>query len=548
MRKRKVSGGVTLNAVAGTHVVTLGLDLSEARRAGCLGFAIRREDHTEGERVWLRGLKTFKETDPGAGPGQSVSTRFHPIQAFQWADYGVKPGYDYTYTAFPLTGSPRDLVLGAGVSVRVQTERELGATHSVFFNRGAIASQEYASRFMNLAPDQLTDPRERAAAYKWLSRGLLEALLAFIARATGPEFALRGAIYEFRRAEVLQALKAAAARGVDTQIVYDGIDDAQLPNEQAIAANGIGDLCTPRTRGSIMHNKFFVLLQAGEPVAVWTGSTNLSENGLFGQLNAGHQVEDTTVARAFRDYWDQLRANPAPKDLKLWVGANSPPAPVPAPAGTTTVMSPRAGLAVLDDYARVAGSAGRALFMTFAFGMNKRFREVYQRVDDVLRVALMEQEGTGSGLAEGRIFIDKLRRQRNVLVAVGKNKNATALDNWKRERTDGIGTHVDWVHTKFMLVDPLSADPTVVTGSANFSEASTDTNDENMLVIRGDTRVADIYLGEFMRCFSHHAFREALTFGNPPLNHLHIKPAAWQMDHFDPAEDAFLRRRYFSKP
>jgi phosphatidylserine/phosphatidylglycerophosphate/cardiolipin synthase-like enzyme len=47
----------------------------------------------------------------------------------------------------------------------------------------------------------------------------------------------------------------------------------------------------------------------------------------------------------------------------------------------------------------------------------------------------------------------------------------------------------------------------VISGSANFSEASTTQNDENMLVIRGDTRVADIYLGEFMRLFTHFRFR-----------------------------------------
>jgi phosphatidylserine/phosphatidylglycerophosphate/cardiolipin synthase-like enzyme len=45
-----------------------------------------------------------------------------------------------------------------------------------------------------------------------------------------------------------------------------------------------------------------------------------------------------------------------------------------------------------------------------------------------------------------------------------------------------------------MLVDPLCDDPLIITGSANFSDASTTKNDENMLVIRGDTRVADIYL------------------------------------------------------
>jgi len=38
----------------------------------------------------------------------------------------------------------------------------------------------------------------------------------------------------------------------------------------------------------------------------------------------------------------------------------------------------------------------------------------------------------------------------------------------------------------------------VVTGSANFSAASTNANEENMMVIRNSTRIADIYLGEFM--------------------------------------------------
>jgi hypothetical protein len=33
-----------------------------------------------------------------------------------------------------------------------------------------------------------------------------------------------------------------------------------------------------------------------------------------------------------------------------------------------------------------------------------------------------------------------------------------------------------------------------------------------MLVIRGNKAVADIYLGEFMRLFSHYAFRESLKF------------------------------------
>ena len=51
----------------------------------------------------------------------------------------------------------------------------------------------------------------------------------------------------------------------------------------------------------------------------------------------------------------------------------------------------------------------------------------------------------------------------------------------------------------------------VITGSANFSNASTEDNDENMLIIRGNKRVADIYLGEFMRLFNHFKGRNEMN-------------------------------------
>jgi len=67
---------------------------------------------------------------------------------------------------------------------------------------------------------------------------------------------------------------------------------------------------------------------------------------------------------------------------------------------------------------------------------------------------------------------------------------------------------VFFVHTKFLLIDPLSDDPLVCSGSANFSSGSLLQNDENMLLIRGNTRVADIYLTEFDRIFRHFYFRD----------------------------------------
>ena len=58
-----------------------------------------------------------------------------------------------------------------------------------------------------------------------------------------------------------------------------------------------------------------------------------------------------------------------------------------------------------------------------------------------------------------------------------------------------------------MLVDVLTDDPLIFSGSANFSTNSLLNNDENMLLIRGNQAVADIYLGEFVRLFNHFYFR-----------------------------------------
>jgi phosphatidylserine/phosphatidylglycerophosphate/cardiolipin synthase-like enzyme len=84
------------------------------------------------------------------------------------------------------------------------------------------------------------------------------------------------------------------------------------------------------------------------------------------------------------------------------------------------------------------------------------------------------------------------------------------LDKWFfkeehfRPKNEGF---VFFVHTKFLLIDPLSDDPLVCSGSANFSSGSLLQNDENMMLIRGDTRVADIYMTEFDRIFRHFYFR-----------------------------------------
>ena len=83
------------------------------------------------------------------------------------------------------------------------------------------------------------------------------------------------------------------------------------------------------------------------------------------------------------------------------------------------------------------------------------------------------------------------------------------LYQWAREtstRAMRLNAYVANIHSKFLLVDPLGDDPVVVTSSANFSDTSTNDNDENMVIIRGNQRVADIYFTEFNRLFHHFYF------------------------------------------
>lgn len=549
MRKKETGAGLTVNAIAGTHVVLLGFDLAATQRKGCLGFAIQRDDHTEDECYWMSGTKVFQATDPSLGPGGQTSSRKHPFQTFQWADYSAKPEHDYTYRVVPLYGSPAQLTPGSDVHVRIGTEVEWGNQHAVFFNRGAIASQEYARRFQNQDPDQVG-----TAAYTWLSRGLLEAFVAFVGRANGPAYGLYGAMYEFQWPAALQAIRTAVQNGARVRVVYDAIASASGPlakNEQAIALAQIESICIARTKGKIMHNKFLVLTENEQPIAVWTGSTNLTENGIFGHSNCGHVIEDASIAAQYYDYWNELQTNPDTATEKVWMAQHNPAPPAPWDDATIAVFSPRKGLKVLEWYAQMAASAQRALMMTFAFGMHKDFQQVYEQNDGVLRFALMEKEGNGAGLAQGKKDIRRIRALPNVVVAVGNNIRVNSFDRWLAERRSlSHEANVRYVHTKYMLVDPLSDEPLVVSGSANFSEASTNANNENMLVIRQDTRVADIYLGEFMRLYSHYAFREALGWareqGKAWQPNWLAPNDSWQADYFQPGTQRFLRRRYFA--
>lgn len=550
MRISKTSQNLKVNAIAGTYVVTLGFDLPKAKCTGLLGFSILREDE-DGEARYLEGMKCFEETDPGFPAGAQYPTNEHPIQIFQWADYSAKPGKTYSYTVTALKGSPKKLIPIAACTVKVTTENPEGGDQDVYFNRGTAASQEYIRRFGNVAPDKV----KNNIAFDWLSRGLYEALTDFITSCEPGKHSLRIAAYEFNYEPLLQLIKETIDRGVDIQIVYDGkIDKPGAGNRKLVKQYKLKPYCTERTTytSGIAHNKFIVKLKKDKPEIVWTGGTNFSDGGIFGHSNVAHVVEDAEVAALYLQYWETLKADYEHADLTARVEAITSVPPAKLPKGTSVLFSPRTSLDALRYYADLALTAKDGLFMTFAFGMNKAFKDVYKNSGAGFRLALLEKKTRPYKTAdEAKKLADEqeiqdLRNMPENIFAIGNFIKTNAFDGWVKERLTGLNTNVKYIHNKFMLVDPLSSDPIVICGSANFSDASTTQNDENMLLVRGNKRIADIYFGEFMRLFSHYSFRESLQWRKPTDPPKPLRTDDWWKTSFGNTPNS-AKRKYFAQ-
>ena len=216
-------------------------------------------------------MKAFAATDPGFAAGSHYSTREHPIQSFQWADYSAKPGHRYTFTVTALKGTPQALTPHASTAVEVRTESPETGDHDIYFNRGVAASQEYVRRFGNRAPGEVANRK----AFEWLSRGLNEALESFVRATTPGVHALRIAAYEFNYPEFLAVVRETVDRGVDVQVVYDSRSEKPgKKNDLAVADAGLAAVCKMRraSKSYISHNKFIVKLENGLPTSVWTAA------------------------------------------------------------------------------------------------------------------------------------------------------------------------------------------------------------------------------------------------------------------------------------
>jgi phosphatidylserine/phosphatidylglycerophosphate/cardiolipin synthase-like enzyme len=281
---------------------------------------------------------------------------------------------------------------------------------------------------------------------------------------------------------------------------------------------------------------------------VWTGSTNISDGGIFGHSNVGHVVWDPDIAAKYLSYWQRLADNLTPTELRKPNVTETPlPHGKPPANSITPLFSARDAKdsnVSLQWYADRLAEAREVSCSTFAFTIDEVFQAVFQKQNDVLRYIVKDDP-----LGQGEI----IGQDHDVLFAAGSYLEEGALANFLAERSNPLNQN-RYIHDKFLLVDPLGQDPLVITGTANFSRPSQRVNDENMLVIRGDTRVADIYFGEFMRVFDHHYARYVVKLlqsedkHDPDAGYLKEDTQDWLPSHFSAQSYKAKRRRYFASP
>ncbi|MFJ2279788.1 phospholipase D-like domain-containing protein [Pseudomonas sp. NPDC087803] len=494
-----------VKAYAGTNGVLLAMDLAEPRRKGLLGFAIEKQ---QGDKPWLFLFNSL--TFPGKA---HTFPQYHatpsdkaPLQKFRWADYAVNPGTTMHYRVHLAYGTADAPQLGESLELSITSDDGHPVNQSVIFNRAVAASQAFQRKFpdldaqisanKNLPIEAWPDP-----ARLWLENGLLERLLGFIERAKDAQWALDIAIYEYQLQAIIDAVNAAFERGVQVRVLYHAQPDD--PDTTLNEAN-LARLPAANKRGRVTHNifhdKFMVLSRVDgggqrQPQAVLCGSTNFTANGVYRQANVVHTLDDVTIATRYLQTFEEVWANPADvAATRSWITEHNPMDPTqPLFAG----FSPRSGGGDLHEFVEIIEAAKKDVLFVTAFSLPDAILNALlgKPHDDILRYGLQNTASSITGF----------HADRTAEFAATALLN-TGLEGWLKENMKGQKGNL-LVHTKAVVTDFTTDAPTIISGSHNLSTSASNGNDENYLIIRGDTDLADRYGLELLRFYEHYRFR-----------------------------------------
>ncbi|MBT3315751.1 MAG: phosphatidylserine/phosphatidylglycerophosphate/cardiolipin synthase family protein [Anaerolineae bacterium] len=278
------------------------------------------------------------------------------------------------------------------------------------------------------------------------------------------------ASFEFDLTPVADALIRAHDRGVDVRWVTDdehGIESDEEPGHGQFAMlEDEGIEIKDDARGALMHNKFWIF----DREIVWTGSTNITENGIFKQDNNVIVVHSPALAEIYEREFDEM-----------WNGEFGPRST--STAGEQSVIVDGTEIQayfaaeddVIDTYIIpvLEGAQSSIHFMAFSFthdGMEDAITERYENGVEVM--GIFEKTGSSTVYSElGDMFCSGMQVRR-----------------------DGNGS---FLHHKVVVVD----ERIVITGSLNFSDNATESNDENILIV-DNAEIAALYIQEVNKVWS----------------------------------------------
>jgi len=278
------------------------------------------------------------------------------------------------------------------------------------------------------------------------------------------------ASFEFDLTPVAEALIAAHNRGVDVRWVTDneyGLDaDTEPGNGQFAMLQNAGIEVRADNRTALMHNKFWIF----DGAVLWTGSTNITKNGIFVQDNNAIAFQSPELAtiyeREFQEMWDGKFGPKSPSQLAdQSVVINGTPIQV-----IFTSEDPALETAIIP---LVKSATTSIRFLAFSFTdypLAKAMIDRAQQGVDVAGVMDKTQSG-GEGAELGTLFCAGVP-----------------------VRQDG---NPQFMHNKIIIVDSRY----VVTGSLNFSTSAETSNDENVIII-DNPDIARLYLQDFERVYS----------------------------------------------
>ena len=507
MRKLKTNSqdDFRVKAYAGTNGVLLAFDLAESRRQGLLGFAIEQKEGSQ-KWQWLLNSLTFPDRAHTLPKWNATPSNIAPIQKFRWADYSIEANTACKYRVHLVYGTPDAPELGESLEVAVTTDDGKPKDHRVIFNRAVAASQSFGRQFPKLdallsANKDLPIEDWPAKPRNWLQHGLLDQILAFIERAKSDKWTLDIAIYEYELKAIVDAVNAAHKRGVKVRVLYHAkAGDEQTEQNEASLKKIPAAKKRARETQKIFHDKFIVLGKtnaAGDhvPRAVLCGSTNFTENGVYRQANVVHVADDKSIAASYLQLFDVIWDDPADvAATRKWISTNNPIDPTQA---LFAGFSPRPGGADLAEFINVINAADKDLLFATVFKLPEAILDALLGTenDDVLRYGIQNTASRITGFHADRTA----EFTATALLSKG-------LEGWVKEGLKGQRGNL-LVHLKAIVANFTTDAPVVISGSHNFSAAASNGNDENYLIIRGDTDLADRYGLEILRFYEHYRFR-----------------------------------------